>query len=406
MIKKDVFLSNSFVFLLGSFVIGLGSYVFHFFMARMLSIKEYGELQSLLAVFSIFGIPLSALAAVLMRYAADFKGQSRPGKIKALSLHFLKTAALFAVICFIILALFGKSISGFLNIASVWPLFILAVALIPSFLGIVNKSIIQGLEKFKTASGIGIVEVAAKIGIAFLLVWAGFKISGAALAILASAAIGCLVSFLPLLFLFRERKEEIQMKDVYNYFILSLLGMSFLSLLFNMDVILAKHFLSDSAAGEYAGLALLGKIVFFLAGPVATVMFPVAGSPRAFKKAFLLTLLVGGPPVIGYFLFPDFIIKLLIGRAFLGISGVLGHFGLAILFYSLINLFSQYFLALKEKKFSFFLLGGALLQILLISFRHDYIGQIVLSINLVNFLVFACLAGYYVFKNKETWIKN
>ncbi|MBU4351207.1 oligosaccharide flippase family protein [Candidatus Parcubacteria bacterium] len=406
MIKKDTFLSNSFIFFLGSFVIGLGGYAFHFLMVRMLLIEEYGELQSLLAVFSIFGIPLSALAAVLMRYAADFKEQLGLGKIKALTLYFSKIAVFFAIVCFLALLFLGKSVSGFLNITSTWPLLILAAALIPSFLGVVNKGIIQGLEKFKTVSIIGIVEVITKISFAFLLVLVGFKTSGVMLAILASIAIGCLISFLPLLSLLKEEKETIQIKDIYNYFILSLFGISFLSLLFNMDVILAKHFLNNLAAGEYAGLALLGKIVFFLAGPIATVMFPVVNSPQIFKKAFWLTFLIGGLPVLGYFLFPDFIIKLLIGQSFLGISRVLGYFGLAMLSYSLINLFSQYFLALKEKGFSFFLLIGALLEIILISFWHNNISQIVFCINLVNFLVLICLAGYYIFKNKTIWLKN
>lgn len=226
------------------------------------------------------------------------------------------------------------------------------------------------------------------------------------LAILVSAVIGCLISFLPLLFLLKKESQMIQVKEICNYFLLSLLGISFLNLLFNMDIILAKHFLNNLTAGEYAGLALLGKIVFFLAGPIATVMFPAVNSPQVFKKAFWLTFLIGGLPVLSYFLFPDFIIKLLIGKAFLGAGKVLGPFGLAIFLYSLINLFSQYFLALKEKGFSFFLLMGALLEIVLISFWHNNISQIVFCINLVNFLVLICLASYYIFKNKTTWLKN
>ncbi len=406
MIKKDTFLENSFVFFVGSFVIGLGGYFFHFLVVRMLLIQEYGELQSLLAVFSIFSIPLAALAAVLMRYTADFKEQLALGKIKTLTIYFLKTVGIFAIICFFILLLLGKNILEFLNITSVQPLFILSIALIPFFLAVVSKSIIQGLEKFKTVSIIGIVEVITKISLAFLLVWAGFKTSGVMLAILVSAVIGCLISFLPLLFLLKKESQMIQVKEICNYFLLSLLGISFLNLLFNMDIILAKHFLNNLTAGEYAGLALLGKIVFFLAGPIATVMFPAVNSPQVFKKAFWLTFLIGGLPVLSYFLFPDFIIKLLIGKAFLGAGKVLGPFGLAIFLYSLINLFSQYFLALKEKGFSFFLLMGALLEIVLISFWHNNISQIVFCINLVNFLVLICLASYYIFKNKTTWLKN
>src|SRR3989304_8542272 len=103
MIKKDAFLANSFIFFAGSFIVGLGNYLFQFLMARMLTIEDYGELQSLIAVFSIFGIPLAALGAVLMRNTAGFKEEKNLGKAKALFSYFSKTVVIISIVLCLIL---------------------------------------------------------------------------------------------------------------------------------------------------------------------------------------------------------------------------------------------------------------------------------------------------------------
>ncbi len=415
MIKKDAFLTNSLIFFAGSFIVGIGNYLFQFLMARMLTIEDYGELQSLIAVFSIFGIPLAALGAVLIRNTAGFKEEENLGKVKALFSYFSKTVVIISTGLFLILLILNKSILGFLNLNSSFPVIILGISLIPAFLSFVSKSVIQGLEKFKAVSAISIIETSFKIISAFLLVLAGFRVGGAMLAFFISGVISYLISFIPLSFLLKEKEQKIQTKEIFQYFLLALFGISFLNLLFNLDIILVKHFLPSFSAGEYGGLALIGRIIFFLGGPIAIVMFPIVfrnkiknqNSSAVFKKALLFTLTLEVLPLIAYFLFPDFIIKLLIGEGFLGIKGVLGYFGLAMLSYSLINLFSQYFLSLGEKMFSFFLLGGVLLEIVLISIWHQSIFQIVWIINLINVLILIGLASYYYFLNKrKLWTKN
>ena len=411
MIKKDAFLANSFIFFAGSFIVGLGNYLFQFLMARMLTIEDYGELQSLIAVFSIFGIPLAALGAVLMRNTAGFKEEKNLGKAKALFSYFSKTVVIISIVLCLILLVLNKNILGFLNLSSGFPVIILGISLMPAFLSFISKNIIQGLEKFKAVSVISIIETGFKIIAAILLVTAGFRVGGAMLAFLISGVISYLISFIPLSFLLKEKEQKIETKEIFQYFLLALLGTSFLNLLFNLDIVLVKHFLPSFSAGEYGGLALIGRIIFFLGGPVAIVMFPIVFRNRTksavFIKALLFTLVIEALPLLAYFLFPGFIIKLLIGEEFLGIKGVLGYFGLAMLSYSLINLFSQYFLSLGEKMFSFFLLGGVLLEIILISLWHQSIFQIVGTINLINILILTGLASHYYFlKKRNSWTKN
>src|SRR5207302_9833227 len=47
-------------------------------------------------------------------------------------------------------------------------------------------------------------------------------------------------------------------------------------LLFNLDVVLAKHYLGEHDAGIYGGLNKIGTIVYYLTPSVSQVLFPRA----------------------------------------------------------------------------------------------------------------------------------
>src|SRR6202022_1201592 len=51
-------------------------------------------------------------------------------------------------------------------------------------------------------------------------------------------------------------------------------GITAITLFYNFDVLLAKHFLSNQDAGLYSAMSLLGKLLFFGTISVSVVMFP------------------------------------------------------------------------------------------------------------------------------------
>ena len=51
-------------------------------------------------------------------------------------------------------------------------------------------------------------------------------------------------------------------------------------------LILVKHFFSPHDAGIYAGLSLIGRVIFFFSAPIASVMFPVIVQKYARKENY------------------------------------------------------------------------------------------------------------------------
>jgi O-antigen/teichoic acid export membrane protein len=395
-------------------VVGLGGYLFQFLMARMLEVKSYGELQSLIALLTIFGIPSATLLTVIVRYVAIFKAKEEFPKIYTLFVIFTKKLLVIGFCLFVLFCLLSKSIGNFLQITSSLPIIILSTCFFVVFLESVNQGILQGLQKFKQLSIISITAVFFKIVLGALLVKLGFEINGAVGAIVLAFFIGYLISFFPLRFLFKNRKKggRVDIKAIFKYSLPVFFSLFFLTLFYNLDMVLVKHFFPPDLAGQYGALAVIGHIIFFVGGPVGSVMFPMVASAHAkgdkhfsiLKTSFLLVSLIGLCGLTFYFLIPSLVIKILVGSKFLSIVPYLGWFGLAMFLYSLIVLLSRYLLSIRLTKYIFILGLGIVLQVLLIFIWHSNLWQIVWIMNTVAAFVFILLIIFVLMgkrKNKE-----
>lgn len=403
--RNDKFLINSLILLCGSLAVGVTNYLYEFLMARMLTIVEYGELQSLLAILTIIAIPTAILSTVLVKYAADFKAKNRPNKIYSLFLLLTKKTAIIAIISFAIFFIFCRQIADFLNLDSVWPLLILGIVFIFSFPGSINLGILRGLQKFKELSAVSLISAVLKVIFSIWLVKLGFAVNGAIGAITLAGVAGYIISFYPLKFLFKWDKEAVRMKEIWYYFFPVGFSLLFIALLCSVDIILVKHFFSAQTAGEFGALTMLGNMIFFMTGPIAGVMFPMSVDARSslsnpakiLKKAIFLTGLIGLGIVSFYFIAPEPIIKILIGNKFLIIGEYLGWFGLAMFQYSLVVLLANYFLSVEKAKGAYLVGLGSLLQIVFIYIFHDNLWQIVWIMN-GSMLFVLCLLIFYFIK--------
>jgi O-antigen/teichoic acid export membrane protein len=412
-IKNDKFLTNSAIFFTGSFLASIGNYFFHFLMARMLTVGTYGELQSLIAISVIVGVPSGALLTILVKYTVKFKAEGNLNKIYSLFSFFTKKLLIIIVIFFILFIFLSRYIANFLNLTSTLPVIILGVNFLFIFLRSVNTGILQGLQKFKSVSIISIISILSKILLAVLLVKLSFGINGAIGAIVLAGLIGYFISFSPLKFLFKKQKEKIETKEISQYFPSVFFTLLFTTLLYNVDIVLVKHFFSPQIAGEYGALFIISHIILFIGSPIIMVMFPMTAAAHSnntdhskiFKKAFFLVSLLSLGILFFYFLFPEFIIKILVGGKFLSISKFLGWFGIAMFFYALINLLAQYFLSIRKTKCAYLIGIGVAFQIILIFIFHNSLWQIIWIMNGVMLVTLALLIFYY-FKTAKKCIVN
>ena len=156
-------------------------------------------------------------------------------------------------------------------------------------------------------------------------------------------------------------------------------------ILLNIDVVLAKHYLSPADAGLYALVSLAGKMIFFLGSLATPFIIPLVsrneGGNKDSKKVLNLTLagvfalVVPGAITLG--VFGDTIAPILFGTKILPVVSYFLPISFAMLCFSLSRVYIDYYLAKKHYTFSLAMLSLGLLQVFLIVSFHNSISSIV-----------------------------
>ncbi|MFA5358743.1 MAG: oligosaccharide flippase family protein [Patescibacteria group bacterium] len=396
---------NSSILFIGSMICAVGNYLFHLITARMLTVNAYGEMESLIALFYIISVPAGTIMTVIIKYSAQFSAEGRLDKVHKLFTAFSHKLLLAGFICFIVIFFLSPWIAKFLQLSSVLPVIILGTIMITALLLSCGRGVLNGLQKFFSTAINMVIEVLTKIILAFAFIYFAFGVNGAIGAISIAALTAYLFVFKPLRFLLKEKIDEtkIDYKEIFLFSLPTLFITLFLNLFYNVDVLLVKHFFDPSMAGQYSALTVLGRIVFFVTMTISTVVFPLTAEAhtknenhrKILNQGFILVSLIAGTALFLFFSVPGLVIKILIGSKFLAVAPYLGWFGLAMFFYSLVYLLTQYFLSIGKTKCLYIVTVGVAVQVTLIMLFHNSIVQIVQIMNVVMIGTTLALLIYY-----------
>lgn len=237
------------------------NFVFNAFLGRVLTFEEFGLVALINTFWYLALIPFSAIYATLNYRTAYLTSKEN----KEASLRFLKitnkkilsVASIFTIGWLISTPLIDNffQISNYFIPLSFTPIIILGV------ITAANKGYLQGIFSFKNVAGIMVAEPAVKLFFAWFFVSSKLN-SWVYLSIPISVIAAFLLSiwFIPKGNIEKEKTNFTFPKRFFTASIVTgLASMAFLT----FDLILAKHFLSSSEAGQYALLALIGKMVYF-----------------------------------------------------------------------------------------------------------------------------------------------
>lgn len=392
---------GSFIMTLGTGLGGGLNYIYHLLMGRMLGPSDYGVLVSLISLFYILSIPLGTFTLVMVKFVSLLKGKKDFDSISGLFKVITKRILPLSLFVFLVLLLLTPLVTSFLHLSSYIPFIIVLGGFFIGIFSTVNRAFLQGLLRFGFISVGSILGTFTKLTLAVLLVFLGFKVNGALAGFLLGGIVVYLFTLFPLRFLFKKNLKKINLKtkDMFRFALPVFFSTLAFTSLFTIDIILVRHFLPNQQAGFYAALSTLGKIIFFLAGPVIHVVFPMISekhsSGKNYRNVFLASIgLVGAisfSVTAIYFLLPNLMVKLLYGSEYLSIVPYLGFFGVFLSFYSLSFLMINFFLSVGKVKAVIFPVVAALLQIILISIFHSNLFQIISISVLLSTVLFVSL---------------
>ena len=385
-------ITGSAVLVVGSMAANVINLIYQVGMGKILDPADYGTLLSLYSVLYILSIVPTSSSVSIVKFISSAKNKrERSGVYSAVN----RLIFYIAVGGSIVVVLLSPLIAKFLNIADVLSVILTAGVFFFTLVTLVNQSSLQGILKFMGVVVPNFVLSVVKLVLGVIFIFLGLSVRGAMLGVVIGAGIAYLLSLKLVNGYFSGKSNYIfHMKRFLKYSGPVLVQAFAFTSFFTVDVILVKHFFSAHDAGIYATVSTLGKIVYFGAAPVASVMFPhISGRHARGEKYYKLlagsiglTLFISFGVLILYLFIPDLIVNLLYRSKYLAAAPLLFLMGLFIAFHTINNLLVNFFLSIDKTKIVMLPFFVAIVQIVSLWFFHNSLAQVIM-ISLVEMII-------------------
>lgn len=369
-------LAKGLIFVGAATLIGNGAaYLLSMIAARVLTPAEFGALGALLGllvIISTVGIATQALTARRVAVATDDRARVEGEAIR------LSVMVAVAIVV-------GGAIVA-------WPLGqIFSIPVVAVAAGIASIGfVVFGSAALGVAQGR---ESHARLAWAFVANGAGRalggvvgvllldSVTGVGVGILLGCALGAVVAYR--IICPRTWSRDLS-SGVTGEFAHVLHALFVLFTLTNVDVLLARIFLTEDQSGEYSVGVLLAKIAFFLPNAIVIVLFPKmtsVDSRRAVYVATGLTAVVGLFITSFAFLFGNFVIRVLGGTQYPNLGSEAWLFALEGSAFALVQVLLYARLATQDRSAVVTVwIALVALVVIVAGWRHDSVAQIVTTV--------------------------
>ncbi|MDP8215393.1 MAG: oligosaccharide flippase family protein [Candidatus Euphemobacter frigidus] len=403
LIQND-FIRHTGIMVLGTGLVNIFNLVYQLGLVRLLSVVEYGVLNSLISLTvlaSQFTVPFYP---VLARSFSIYIARNESGRVRILLKRATRDLGIIAAILLLILILASGPIATWLQIGQSYYIILVGFVISASTLAVVPGAFLWGWQRFTHLAALGILPAGLKLAVGLALVGAGLGVSGALGGYVTVPLCMILVGFTFIHFLRRDFPEEeeagdkecVSMASIYKYFIPTGIALFSFSVLTNFDVILVKHFFPPREAGFYSVAQMVGKIILFLPGAISIVIFPKAASAQArsqasfsiLRKGLVVVASVNVVAMLVCAVFPGFVLKILTGKTDPESVRLVPWFALAMSFYALTWLNIFYHLSIHSTRFIPYLAGFALAQTVIIAAYHPGLKSVLIILTIFSIFSF------------------
>lgn len=405
-------IAGSSIVVIGGLTANLFNFFFNLYMSRTLPVPEYGLLASIISLIGMPGVAAAAMVPIVVSFAGEYFANNEMDKVRGLYNKITKFLIILSAVFFIGFLIAIPQIKTFFHITNPEILILTDIIIVLAFISVINTAFIQSKMKFTYLAFMNMFGTFVKLvtGIGFVML--GFSALGGVLAVFFATLAPYIISFFQLKFIFDKHAKtpHIENKKLFSFGIPSVLTFLGLNSFISTDIILVKHFFSPENAGIYAGLSLVGRIIFFISAPIAGVMFPIVvqkfNKKENYTNTFFLSLLLVLLPAVAllifYSLFPKLTILFFLKNAhYLAALNLLPYFSIFITLYSLLNIISNFYLSIKRTKIAYPITVGAIIQIILIVLFHNSYLQIVTISGGITLVLLIGFLLYYPYAIKK-----
>ncbi len=384
----------------GGLVAGLGGFVYHAIAARILGPAVYGEVATLVALYAVGGAVNLILILVLARYAATLAARGNTSGLRYLVIRSSQVLAVPTVLCLLAAILLAGPIGSFEHLKSPAPVVWLGAAVAVFWYAAVPRGLLQGTQRFLPLSLNLSLELIVRTVSLFVLLKLGLGVSGSMIAVLLGIGFAWAIGMYALRDVLAVHGERVPLRSMAGFAITASIGTIGVLLLYNVDVVLAKHYLPDHQAGIYGSLNKVGTIIYFLTLSVSQVLFPrvvdaVARNhhaPRLLAMSAAIMCGLGACALLVFGVVPNLVVNVLFSSTFRDAGPYVFRIGMVGLAISLVNLLVQFLMAVHDKVFIPVLGAGVVLMVVTIAFIHEDVGAVVNDVLIANLVLLLVLS--------------
>lgn len=368
-------------------LVNAGNYLFNIVLGRWLGPSAFADVSLIVTLLLIVTLVTSTLQTVAAKFIATYAVDADLQAQSDIRRWLIRRAGLAGVLLGAGLAIGAPLLQSFFHARSAWLFVLLGLGIPLYFIQGVERGVLQGRMRFGLLALGYQAEMWTRLLLALGLVALGWSVLGAVAALPLSFVAAWLVvrrgsRALPL----AQPIGAAEQRRVWRFagpVSAALVGQIVIN---NSDVLIVKHFFGNVEAGQYAALALIGRIVFFATWSIVMTMFPLVVQKQQrqepHRHLFWLSLgLVTGVSaaiIVATLLVPGWIVRTMFGAAYLPISELLCLYAIATMLFALSNVVINYHLSLGRGTGSALVVLAGLVQLGALWMVHGSLRDVVM----------------------------
>lgn len=379
--------------------------LFHLSAARYLGPEQYSVLGVFASILFTVVLLSSTAYLIITRFITYHHTRYQYEQINYLVSTSLKYFFASGFLVFLIILIFAEPIAMFFNINSIGPVVMLGFAIWLQLMVPIYEGAFKGLENLHAMGRMRVFESLSRLAIVLIFAYIGLSVTSMVFALGAGTFVALAISYVPIRDLQRLHMVRPNMKEIWEYARSAVFITLPLALLLNMDIILVKHYFPPDQAGIYAAASLMAKIPFIFSWVFSSVIFPrvtklyVDGRPTTHLLRSSLKWMVSIVFICTFVavFFSNRIFAFMFGSLYTP-SYYMGPYAFAMGLLAIVNILAVYQLALKRFTLAKVIPWFVLVELILFSFFHSTIFEIVAVTVLVTSLMVA--AALYVLRHE------